>query len=97
MSSLYLKNLFEVRNGNNSVNDTRQRKRRLALLSFKELSTLLREIALKHDDDFHCLNCLHSFRTENKLKSHKNECKNKDFCGIVMPSVNDNIINVINI
>ena len=66
-------------------------------LSFKELSTLLREIALKHDDDFHCLNCLHSFRTENKLKSHKNECKNNDFCEIVMPSVKDNIINVINI
>ena len=33
---------------------------------------------------FYCLNYLHSFRTENKLKSNEKVCKNKDFCGIVM-------------
>ena len=38
------------------------------------------------------MNCLHSFRTENKLKSHEKVCKNKDFCGIVMPSEKDNIL-----
>ena len=37
------------------------------------------------------MNCLHSFRTENKLKSHEKVCKNKDFCGIVMSSENDKI------
>ena len=37
-------------------------------------------------------NCLHFFRTENKLKSHEKVCKNKDFCGIVMPSEKDNIL-----
>ena len=37
-------------------------------------------------DDFYCLNCLHSFKWENKLKSHEKLCKNKDFCWIVMPS-----------
>ena len=37
-------------------------------------------------------NCLHIFRTENKLKSREKVCKNKDFCGIVMPSEKDNIL-----
>ena len=38
------------------------------------------------DGCFYCLNCLRSFRTENKLKSHEKVCTNKDFCGIVVPS-----------
>ena len=38
------------------------------------------------------MNCPHSFRTENKLKSHEKICKNKDFCGIVMPSEKNNIL-----
>ena len=38
------------------------------------------------------MNCIHSFRIENKLKSHEKVCKNKDFCGIVMPSEKDNIL-----
>ena len=45
----------------------------------KEISVLLREITSKHYSDFYCLNCLHSFRTEYKLKSHKNLCENKIF------------------
>ena len=32
------------------------------------------------------LNCLHSFRTKNKLELHKKVCENKGFCNIVMPS-----------
>ena len=38
------------------------------------------------------MNCLHSFRTENKLKSHEKICKNKDFCGIVMSTEKDYIL-----
>ena len=52
-------------------------------LAVKKL--LLRGITLKHHGDFYCLYCLHSFRKE---KVHKN----KDFCGIVMPSEKDNIL-----
>ena len=37
-------------------------------LAVKILSTLLRKITLKHHGDFYCLNSLHSFRTENKLR-----------------------------
>ena len=55
---------------------------------------LLRGITSKHDGDFYCMNWLHYFRTENKLKSHEKVCKNKDFCGIAMRSENDNILGV---
>ena len=41
---------------------------------------------------FYCLNYIHSFRTENELKSHEKVCKNKDFCGNVMPSEKVNIL-----
>ena len=39
---------------------------------------------------FYCLNCLHSFRTENKLRSHEKLCKIEDFSGTVMPSEKNN-------
>ena len=58
----------------------------------KKLSTLLRGTTPKHHGDFYCLNCLNSFRAENKIKSHEKACKNKDFCGIVMPTEKHNIL-----
>ena len=57
-------------------------------LAVRKLSTLLKGITSKHHGDFYCLNCLHSFRTE----FHEKVCKNEDFCGTVMPSENDNIL-----
>ena len=51
-----------------------------------KLSVLLRGITSKHQADFYCLNCLHSFRTEYKLNLHKNVCENKGFCNVVMPA-----------
>ena len=38
------------------------------------------------------MNCLHSFRTKNKLEPHKNVCENNDFCNVVMPSRDTNIL-----
>ena len=35
-------------------------------LAIKKLSALLREITSKYHGDFYCLNCFHSFTTENK-------------------------------
>ena len=61
-------------------------------LAVKKLSVLLRGTTSKHDGDFYCLNCLHSFRTENKLKANEKVCENKDFCGIVMASEKNNIV-----
>ena len=37
------------------------------------------EITLKYQGDFYCLNYLHSFRTKNKLESHKKVCENVRF------------------
>ena len=51
----------------------------------KELSALLRGVTSKHYSDFYCLNCLHYFRTKNKLESHKKVCENKDFCNVIVP------------
>ena len=61
-------------------------------LAVEKLSALLHAITSKHKGNFYCVNCLHSFRTENKLNSHEKECKNKYFCGIVIPSEKDNIL-----
>ena len=60
-------------------------------LAVKKLSTLLRGMTSIHHGNFYYLNCLHSVRTENKLKYHEKICKNKDFCGIVIPSEKNNI------
>ena len=54
-------------------------------LLVKKLSALLRGITSKHHGNFHCLNCLHYFRKENKLKSHEKTCKSKDFYETVIP------------
>ena len=46
----------------------------------------------KHYGDFYCLNCLHSFRTKNKLQSHKRVCEDKDFYNVIMPSKDTKIL-----
>ena len=48
-------------------------------LAVKKLSALLIRIVFKHHSDLYCLNCLHSFATENKRESHKKVCEDKDF------------------
>ena len=42
----------------------------MVLSCSKILSTLLRGITSKHQGDFYCLNCLHSFSKGNKPKSY---------------------------
>ena len=61
-------------------------------LAVKKISALLRGITPKNNGDIYCLNCLHSFRTKNKLKSHKRVCENKDFCNVIMPSEDTKIL-----
>ena len=58
----------------------------------QKLSPLSHGITSKSKGDFYCLNCLLSFRTKNKLESYEKVCKNKDFCGIIMPSEKDKIL-----
>ena len=61
-------------------------------LAVKKLSALLRGITSKQEGDFYCLNCFHSFRTENKLKKHKNVCKNHNYCYVEMPKEDSKIL-----
>ena len=61
-------------------------------LTVRKLSELSRGVISKHHCGFYYLNCLHSFRAENKIKSHEKVCKNKDFCGILMLSEKNNIL-----
>ena len=61
-------------------------------LAVKKLYTFLRGTTSKHHFNFFCLNYLHTFRTENKLNFHEKVCKNKNFCGIAMPSERDNML-----
>ena len=49
----------------------------------------------KHYSGFYCLNCLHSFRTKNKLESHESVCQNKDFCNVIMSSKDTKILEFI--
>ena len=44
-------------------------------LAVKSLSRLLRSISSNHNSDYYCLNCFHSYRTENKLNVHKKYVK----------------------
>ena len=48
-------------------------------LIVKKLSELLRGITSKHDGNFYCLNCLHTFRTEKNLSLMKKYIKIKKF------------------
>ena len=47
----------------------------LHYLAVKTFSAFLSGVTSKHNGNFYCLNCLHSYRTENKLKSHEKEYK----------------------
>ena len=40
-------------------------------LALKKLSAFLRGIPSNNNGDFYCLNCFHSYNTENKYKKHK--------------------------
>ena len=52
----------------------------------KSLPKLFSEIIANHNGDFYCLNCLHSFRTDNALKKHERLCENNDYCSVEMPT-----------
>ena len=53
---------------------------------------MLKEIISKHVGNFYCLNCFHSYTTENKLKLHENVCKNYDYCYVEMPKEYNKIV-----
>ena len=64
-------------------------------LPVKKLSALFRGVTSNNNGDLYCINCLHSYRTENKLKKHENVCRNNDYCYVEMPN-EDNKIKIYN-
>ena len=61
-------------------------------LVVKSLPGLLRGITSNHKEDFHCLNCFHSYRTKNKLEAHKKIYENHNYCHVEMPNEDNKII-----
>ena len=59
----------------------------MALSCSKRITSIIKRNNIKE-----CLNCLHSFRTKNRLESHKMAYKNKDFCNVNMPSDDTKIL-----
>ena len=51
-------------------------------LAIKSVSALLRGLTSTYHGDFYCLNCFHSYRTNEKLKKHEQLCQNHDFCNL---------------
>ena len=54
-------------------------------LAIKSISRLFRGVTSTNNGDFYCINCLYSFRTNNKLKKHERLCDNNKFCEVIMP------------
>ena len=64
-------------------------------LTVKSISGLLRGITSNHNGDFHCLNCVHSYTTKEKLKKHERICNDHDFFYLKMPDENNKILKYI--
>ena len=52
----------------------------------RSFSRLFRGITANHHGFFYCLNCLHSFRTDNALKRHERLCDNNDYRNLEIPT-----------
>ena len=61
-------------------------------LTITSISRLFRGVASNNNGDFCCLNCLHSYRTENALKNHERLWNNYDYCKTLMPTKGKNIV-----
>ena len=61
-------------------------------LVVKNLPGLLKAITSTHEKYFYCLNCFDSYRTKNKLESHKKICENHDYRHVEMPTKDNNLI-----
>ena len=58
----------------------------------KSLSALFRGITSNHHGYFYCLNCYHSFSTEDRIKKHKKVCNDHDYCYVGIPNEENKIL-----
>ena len=61
-------------------------------IAIKSIPALLRGISSKHNGDYYCLNCFHSYRTKNTLEKHESLCNNNAFGPIKMPEEKNKFI-----
>ena len=61
-------------------------------LAVTRMSGLLRGTTSRHNGDFYCLNCFHSYSTGNRLKKHEKICYYHKFCFLKMPDDDNNIL-----
>ena len=61
-------------------------------LAIKSLSALLRGITSKHEGNFYCLHCFHTYSIKNKLKKHIKICENHDYYYVEMPKEDNKIL-----
>ena len=61
-------------------------------LAAKKLPVLLRPITSNPVEEFCCLNCFHSYSTENKLKKHKKVCNDDHYCYVEIVNEDDKIL-----
>ena len=61
-------------------------------LAVKSISRLFRRITSNNNGDHYYLNCLHSYRTEKKLKVLERLCNNHDYSEIIMATKYKNIV-----
>ena len=61
-------------------------------LAVNKLSALLKGITLNNQGEFYCLNCLHLYRTKEKLKNYEKVCSNYYYCYVRMPNEFEKIL-----
>ena len=61
-------------------------------LAVKSLSAFLGGITSNHNRDFYCLDCFHSYSTEDGTKKHEKLCNEHDYCHIEMPKGDEKIL-----
>ena len=61
-------------------------------LAVKSLPGFLRGVTSNNNGDFCCLNCVHSYSTENRLKKHESVCNDHDYCHAGRPKKDNKIL-----
>lgn len=59
-------------------------------IAVKSISRLLKGISSNSNCNNYCLNCLHAYRTENKLIRHERICNDNTYCNPLMPEKGKN-------
>ena len=61
-------------------------------LAVKSISALFKGITSNSNGDYYCLNCFHSYRTNNRLKKHERLWGKHDYCHVKMPEEDNRIL-----